>query len=43
MADISTAVSMARVPILGEDGRISDDYIPAASAFVTFSPMAAGM
>lgn len=30
MADISTAVSMARVPILGEDGRISDDYIPAA-------------
>lgn len=30
MADISTAVSMARVPILGENGRISDDYIPAA-------------
>ena len=30
MADISTAVSMARVPILGEDGRISDDYIPAS-------------
>ena len=30
MADISTAVSMARVPILGDDGRISDDYIPAA-------------
>ena len=30
MADISTAVSMARVPILGDNGRISDDYIPAA-------------
>lgn len=28
MADISTAVSRARVPILGEDGRISDKYIP---------------
>lgn len=28
MADISTAVSRARVPILGENGRISNDYIP---------------
>lgn len=30
MAEPSTATGMVRVPILGENGRISDDYIPEA-------------
>ena len=30
MAEPSTATEMVRVPILGENGRISDDYIPEA-------------
>ena len=28
MADPSTNTEMVRVPILGENGRISDDYVP---------------
>lgn len=30
MAEPSTATEMVRVPILGENGRISDDYVPEA-------------